>query len=59
MGLHRVAIRHARGNEGSRRAIEAIGFHPAGTLRLAEELGDGSLVDLQQYDLLPADLPAE
>ena len=25
MGLHRVAIRHARGNEGSRRAIEANG----------------------------------
>ena len=59
MGLHRVAIAHARGNEGSRRAIEAVGFHPVGTLRLAEELGDGSLVDLQQYDLLPADLPAE
>ena len=59
MGLHRVTIAHARGNEGSRRAIEAVGFHPVGTLRLAEELGDGSLVDLQRYDLLPADLPAE
>lgn len=56
MGLSRLTIAHARGNQGSRRAIERAGFHPVGTMRRADDLGDGSTADLIWYDLLPEEL---
>lgn len=56
MGLARLTIRHAAGNTGSRRAIEAAGFHRIGTARRQEPIGDGTVVDHELYDLLPEDL---
>jgi RimJ/RimL family protein N-acetyltransferase len=57
LGLDRLVVAHAEGNEASRRVIERTGFRPMGVERAAERLGDGSVVDLRWYDLLRDDAP--
>jgi RimJ/RimL family protein N-acetyltransferase len=57
LGLDRLVVAHAQGNEASRRVIERNGFRSMGGERAAERLGDGSVVDLRWYDLLRDDAP--
>ena len=52
LGLVRVQISAADGNEASLRVILANGFVPTGRERRSLRLGDGSLVDCLCYDLL-------
>lgn len=52
LGLRRLAIEHADGNEGSRKVIERCGFRHIGVERAALELPDGTWVDHHRYDLL-------
>jgi RimJ/RimL family protein N-acetyltransferase len=52
LGLQRVQISAADGNEASHRVIRDNGFVPTGRERRALRLGDGSLVDCLCYDLL-------
>lgn len=51
LGFHRLELRHARGNEGSRRVAEKAGFVLEGILRQTERV-DGVLVDALIYGLL-------
>jgi RimJ/RimL family protein N-acetyltransferase len=52
LGLRRLRLNVAGGNEGSARIAAAIGFSEVGRDRAAERLGDGSYVDLRRFDLL-------
>ncbi len=52
LGLVRVQISAADGNDASHRVILANGFVPTGRERRSLRLGDGSLVDCLCYDLL-------
>jgi RimJ/RimL family protein N-acetyltransferase len=52
LGLVRLGISAAEGNDASHRVIRANGFRPMGRERRALRLGDGSLVDCLYYDLL-------
>lgn len=52
LGLRRLRLAHAAGNEASRRTAQACGFRHWGVERQAERLGDGTLADLHWYDLL-------
>lgn len=54
LGLNRVAIRAATGNERSRAIPERLGFRHEGTEREAERLYD-RFVDLEVYGLLAGD----
>jgi RimJ/RimL family protein N-acetyltransferase len=56
LGLRRLIIEHAEGNEGSRKVIERAGFRHAGMERAALMRSDGSTADHHKYDLLPTDL---
>ena len=59
MGMRRVGIAHADGNEASRRVIEKLGFFPEGVQRLGSPLPGGRLVDRRCYARLDAEgLPA-
>lgn len=51
LGFHRIELRHARGNEASRRVAEKAGFVLEGTLRQTERI-DGVLVGALVYGLL-------
>ncbi|AYY12068.1 N-acetyltransferase [Actinobacteria bacterium YIM 96077] len=53
LGLRRLVIEHAEGNEGSRKVIERIGFRHCGTERATFELSDGTFAAQYRYDLLP------
>jgi RimJ/RimL family protein N-acetyltransferase len=55
MGMRRVAIAHAEGNEASRRVIEKLGFPSEGVQRAASPLPDGRVVDRHCYARLNAD----
>ncbi len=58
LGMTRVAIRHAAGNEPSRRVIEKLAFTPEGTLRAAAHLPEGRTADMLLYARLNlTDLP--
>ncbi len=52
LGLARVQLRVARGNEASARVAEKAGFTASGVDRQAERLRDGSVRDFLRYDLL-------
>ncbi|AKU16237.1 GNAT family N-acetyltransferase [Luteipulveratus mongoliensis] len=52
LGLRRLSLNVAAGNEVSARVPRRFGFTQVGTDRLAEPLGDGSYVDLRRFDLL-------
>ena len=45
LGMHRVGITHAAGNEASRRVIEKLGFVPEGVQRAANLLPGGRVAD--------------
>ncbi|WP_166356220.1 GNAT family N-acetyltransferase [Phytoactinopolyspora limicola] len=57
LGLRRLMIQHAEGNEGSRKVIERAGFRYIGVERGEQRLSGGTTVDGHRYDLLPDDLP--
>lgn len=52
LGLRRLLLRVADGNEASRRVARSAGFTLTGRQRSAERLGDGRYVDLLDHDLL-------
>ena len=52
LGLVRMGVGAAAGNTASQHVIERNGFRPVGRQRSALLLGDGSLTDLLDYDLL-------
>lgn len=52
LGLRRLVLAHAEGNDASRIVAERAGFTHWGTASRAERLGDGSWVDLHWYELL-------
>ncbi|HLR94689.1 MAG TPA: GNAT family N-acetyltransferase [Jiangellaceae bacterium] len=56
LGLDRLELGRAEGNDASAHVAETNGFRHIGRVRAAEPLGDGTLVDLHRYDLLPSDL---
>ncbi|WP_129667424.1 GNAT family N-acetyltransferase [Phytoactinopolyspora endophytica] len=56
LGLRRLRVTHAEGNDASRRVIERIGFRRSGVERSAVRLPDGTFDDHHWYDLLPDDL---
>lgn len=56
LGLVRVQVSHADGNDASRYVIEQCGFTPTGRERRALRLRDDRLVDCLTYDLLAEEL---
>lgn len=58
LGLRRLVLAHATGNQASRTVAEGNGFAAIGVERVAERLGDGTYADLRWYDLLAGDPPA-
>jgi RimJ/RimL family protein N-acetyltransferase len=52
LGLRRLVLAHAEGNDASRTVAERTGYTHWGTAARAERLGDGSWVDLHWYELL-------
>jgi RimJ/RimL family protein N-acetyltransferase len=59
LGLRRLLLAHASGNEASKAVAVRNGFVPTGVERAAERLGDGTYADLHWYDLLTADSPPQ
>ena len=55
LGLRRLLLAHASGNEASRTVAMHNGFVHTGVERAAERLGDGTYADLHWYDLLATD----
>lgn len=55
LGLRRLILAHADGNDASAAVAVRTGFRRYGTERAAERLGDGSWADLHWYDLLATD----
>jgi RimJ/RimL family protein N-acetyltransferase len=55
LGLRRLLLKAAVGNDASQHVAETNGFHRTGVERQAERLGDGSYADLVDYDLLVTD----
>ncbi|NED97308.1 GNAT family N-acetyltransferase [Phytoactinopolyspora alkaliphila] len=52
LGLRRLVVEHAAGNEGSRKVIERLGFRYSGVERATAPLLDGPYSDHLRYDLL-------
>jgi RimJ/RimL family protein N-acetyltransferase len=52
LGLRRLVLAHAAGNDASRAVATRNGFAPYGVERAAGRLGDGTFADLHWYDLL-------
>lgn len=55
LGLRRLSLHAAAGNQASLRVAAQAGFVRTGVDRRAERLGDGSYVDLVRHDLLAHD----
>jgi RimJ/RimL family protein N-acetyltransferase len=55
LGLRRLLLAHADGNDASRKVAVRNSFVHTGTERAAERLGDGSYAELHWYDLLVTD----
>jgi RimJ/RimL family protein N-acetyltransferase len=55
LGLRRLLLAHASGNEASQKVAVRNGFALTGVERSAERLGDGTHADLCWYDLLATD----
>ncbi|MGH8825296.1 MAG: GNAT family N-acetyltransferase [Jiangellaceae bacterium] len=55
LGLRRLVLAHAWGNDASAKVAFRNRFRHCGTERGAERLGDGSWADLHWYDLLATD----
>ena len=58
LGMDRMLLRAADGNEASQRVARRLGFTRAGVDRAANRMRDGALVDDVRFDLLATDLPA-
>ena len=58
LGLRRLTLHAAASNLASQRVAENAGFALTGRQRAAERLGDGSVEDLLDYDLICADVTA-
>lgn len=56
LSLERISLRAAEENTASRRVAEAAGFSLVGRQRRAETLRNGTVLDLMEYDVVPADL---
>lgn len=56
LGLIRLGLRAAAGNTGSQRVAEKAGFTRVGVQRRMKRLGDGTIDDLVEYELLAEDL---
>lgn len=56
VSLERISLRAADENTASRRVAEAAGFSLVGRQRRAESLRNGTVMDLVEYDVVPADL---
>jgi [ribosomal protein S5]-alanine N-acetyltransferase len=56
LGLSRLTLHAAVSNLASQRVAETAGFVRTGRQRAAERLGDGTVEDLLDYDLLCADV---
>ena len=52
LGLRRVRVEVAEGNDASRHVVEANGFTATGRRRAAHRFRDGSAADMLIYDLL-------
>lgn len=52
LGLRRILVAHVIGNDASRKPIERNGFRPMGIERAEHSFRDGTIADLQWYDLL-------
>lgn len=52
LGLRRLVLARAEGNDASAAVAERAGFRHCGVESLAEKLGDGSWADLHRYELL-------
>lgn len=52
LGLRRLVLARAEGNDASARVAERAGFRPYGVETAAEQLGDGTRADLHWYELL-------
>ncbi len=59
LGLRRLVLRAAEGNLASQHVARSAGFEQVGVGRLAEQLGDGSYVDLVEFDLVNPDWQSE
>lgn len=52
LGLRRLMLARAEGNEASAKVAKRAGFREYGVARAAERLGDGTFADLHWYELL-------
>lgn len=52
LGLRRLTLGRAEGNEASATVAERAGFRECGVEHAAERLGDGTFADLHRYELL-------
>ncbi len=57
LGLVRISLEHAIGNEGSCAVARASGFAPEGVLRSAFHRGDGRFDDVHLHARLRTDIP--
>ncbi|PSK97899.1 RimJ/RimL family protein N-acetyltransferase [Haloactinopolyspora alba] len=55
LGLRRLVVAHASGNDASRKVIERAGFRQFGVERAGDRIRGGTVVDLCWYDLLAED----
>ena len=55
MGMQRVGLTHAEGNERSRRVAEKLGFTPEGVQRAGSQLPGGRIADKRLYARLNTD----
>ena len=54
LGLRRLVLARAEGNDASAAVAERAGFRPYGVEHQAEQLGDGTWADLHWYELFAA-----
>ncbi len=52
LGLRRLTLGRAEGNEASATVAERAGFRECGVENAAERLGDGTFADVHRYELL-------
>lgn len=57
LGLHRLRVMVAEGNDASCHVVEANGFVHTGRIRREHRMRDGSYLDMRCYDLLASEYP--
>jgi RimJ/RimL family protein N-acetyltransferase len=58
LGLNRMLLRAAVGNQASIRVAQKAGFTRSGIDRAGDRLGNAQVVDVVRFDLLADELPA-